>query len=457
MKIVIMDMGYINRRQTENVEVGIGPMIIAGILKSLRCEVEYCNQLIHEFDDVYTIAKSTMVGKADVVMFSTRCDNYILDLYLAKAIKRRNSDIVVIFAGPQATHTSKETLQNFDFIDYVIRNEGEETTKELIIYLRDGGEVSKILGISYRSGGNVYENPDRPMMDKISYLPDYTIIPEDHIKVMRERMSAIRIEAGRGCPYQCIFCSTNHMWKRKYRLKPVEDIYLEMQTVYEKWGIKRFVLEHDSLTADRKKFRSFLTKMKELNTEGFTWKCSSRIDTLAIEDIPLMREAGCTDIYFGIESGSEKMQIIYKKNLQFDRIQRLFSELEKNNIFFIASFICGHPDETIDDIEKTLRLMMLSKVFFNCIDIQLHRLSPENGSELYEEFKTSLVFDQDSVSDQAVGNLTEYECCMIREYPTVFAAFYTPVLSQQMLNVISLALTKGLILIKSYPLTLNIY
>ena len=83
--------------------------------------------------------------------------------------------------------------------------------------------------------------------------------------------------------------------------------------------------------------------------------------------------------------------------------------------------------------------MMLSKVFFNCIDIQLHRLSPENGSELYEEFKTSLIFDQDSVSDQAADNLTEYECCMIRKYPNVFAAFYAPVLSQQMLKVIGLA------------------
>ena len=456
MIITIIDMAYMNRCHTEYVEVGIGPMIIAGILKRIGCEVHYCDHLIYDYRNISEIAKNIVMKKTDVAIFSTRCDNYILNILLARSIKGINKKIIIVFAGPQATHTAKETLRAFECVDYVIRNEGEETTKALITYLRTGGNVSEIYGLSYRLGKEIYETPDRRMMSKISYSPDYTIIPERHISTMKEQMSAVRIEAGRGCPYQCLFCSTNHMWKQKYRLKPVDDIYCEMQTVYRRWGIKNFVLEHDSLTADRNKFHVFLKRMKELNKENFKWKCSSRIDTIGIDDIPLLRDAGCTDIYFGIESGSKKMQAIYKKNLKFDNLEQLFLELEKNNICFVASFICGHPDETEDDLEKTLRLMVFCKIFFNCTGVQLHRLAPENGSELYESLKDELVFDPFSVSDQATEKLTEFEIDIIRKHPTIFAAYYRPVLSKKMMKRYDRAIKNGITLIQRYPLTLNI-
>lgn len=456
MVIAIVDMGYMNRRHTDYVEVGIGPMIIAGILKKMHCEVHYCDYLIYDYNDISQVANSIVIEKTDVVIFSTRCDNYILDLFLASTIKGINKSVIVVFAGPQATHTAKETLRSFEYVDYVIRNEGEETTKALVAYLTNGGDISEIYGLSYRTGKDIYETPDRPMMRQISYSPDYTIIPKRHIITMQEQMSAVRIEAGRGCPYKCLFCSTNHMWKQNYRLKSVEDIYREMQMVYHQWGIKNFALEHDSLTADRNKFHVFLKKMKELNKENFKWKCSSRVDTLAIGDIPLLREAGCTEIYFGIESGSKRMQAIYKKNLKFDSLQHLFLELEKNKIYFVASFICGHPDETEDDLERTLRLMVFCKIFFNCTGVQLHRLAPENGSELYERLKDKLVFDPLAVSDQASENLTEFETEMIRKYPTIFAAYYRPVLSEKMIKRYDQAVKNGIILIQRYPLTLNI-
>lgn len=94
--------------------------------------------------------------------------------------------------------------------------------------------------------------------------------------------------------------------------------------------------------------------------------------------------------------------------------------------------------------------------FFNCTGVQLHRLAPENGSELYERLKDELVFDSFAISDQATENLTEFEIEMIRKYPTIFAAYYRPVLSEQMIKRCDQAVKNGIILIQRYPLTLNI-
>lgn len=456
MNIYLIDMGYVNRSYTEAVEVGIGVMIVAGILKNDGHNVMYCENLIHHLDDIEVIVQSIEKFGAEAVVFSTRCDNYILALKTVLKIKKRNKNIVTVFAGPQATHTDIETIKNFKDIDVIIRNEGEKTTRELFRALEHKKNLNSVDGITYRIGENYIRNKDRELLSEIKYIPDYSIMPAEYIENLKKFMNAFRIEAGRGCPYRCTFCSTNRMWKRRYRLKTVKQIYSEMILLNKMYGVKHFVLEHDSLSANRKFFRTFLTEMINVNKQEFSWKCSSRVDTLYPEDVEVLWKAGCREIYFGIESGSEKMQREYKKCLNLDRFPELIYALNKRGIYYTCSFICGHPVEKKEDFEKTLNLMLFCNIFFNCKEIQLHRLSPENGSELYDTRKTELILDKNQVSDQAVSISFNYEYDLIKKYPSIFASYYSFELEQEMKKIYDSALTTGIKLIRLFPISIYI-
>lgn len=87
-----------------------------------------------------------------------------------------------------------------------------------------------------------------------------------------------------------------------------------MQRIHSITGCRFFLLEHDNLLANRLKAEKFLNLLKELNKDNFTWGCSARLDSIRSIDHDLLKDAGCRKIYFGVESGSEKMQRIYKKS-----------------------------------------------------------------------------------------------------------------------------------------------
>ena len=456
MRILLVDMGYINRTYIENVEVGIGTLIIAGLLKKEGHKVKYCEKLIYKVEDLKKIVIDMIDYKAEAVAISTRCDNYILSLMLASYVKEINSKVYTVFAGSQATHTDIETITNFKDVDFVIRGEGELTTKELFTALENNFSLDKISGITYRNNGITVRNVDRKLLTELIYIPEYSFLPDEYIEKIKNDMTAFRIEIGRGCPFNCVFCSTNRMWKQCYRLKSVDIIYLEMEEINQKFGVTNFVLEHDSLSANRQLFNHFIKKMKMINQNKYTWKCSSRIDTLTYEDIELLSSAGCREIYFGIETGSKRMQKIYKKGLSFENLPNLLYELTKKNISYICSFICGHPDETIKDFEETIQLMLLCNVFFGCRGIQLHRLCPENGSELYENMKDNLVFIDNQVSDQAVGVAYEYEKEYILNYPTIFACYYSFNICDSMKQIYDATLKYGINWIRFFPRTIII-
>lgn len=454
MFVYIIDMSYINRFYSNTVEVGIGSMIMSGVLKRNKCFVHYCDIELTSFDGIKEIVEDINHYNPNIVSFTTRCDNYLLALEIAKQIKLNNNEILIVFSGPQATHVDEETLKNFKQVDLIIRNEGEFTTIELINAIKKKKDLEDIQGITYRTSDEIKRNKSRTFMSSIIFPPDYSIVPNRYILNFKQQELSFRIEAGRGCPYNCTFCSTSKMWDRKYRLKTAWQVYSEMSRLNRRYGITRFIFEHDNLTANKNAFDFFLNKMGILNKEKFQWKCSSRIDCLTVPIIEKMKSAGCEEIYFGIESGSEKMQRVYGKNLKFDNLFKVFDSLNQKNIFFTCSFICGHPEENQHDLEKTLLLMVNCKVFFGCTNIQLHRLSPINGSKLYSDFKNNLVLDCTRLSDQTGKILTDYELKLIKNYPHIFSSYYGFNISENMQLLFDKAINYGVKTISDFPITI---
>ena len=138
--------------------------------------------------------------------------------------------------------------------------------------------------------------------------------PSELLKKVRE----IPIEVGRGCPFECTFCSTSHFWKKKFRLKSINKIISEI-IHYANFGFATFNFIHDLFTLDKVFIVEFCTELIKSNL-NIKWGCSARLDTLDEELIKLMSKAGCTGIYIGLETYSQSLQSKIKKNLTLTKI-----------------------------------------------------------------------------------------------------------------------------------------
>lgn len=453
--VLLIDPAYLMYNNKNDREFSLGLVTLGGYVrkKQLRnCHIEYFTPNMNTYSNfdsmVESIVEAIISIGPDIIGCTTRCDTYPFTLYLLETIKAIIPNIRIILGGPQATNTDIATMQKYSCIDFIIRGEGEETFLELLSHLVESRkDIVDIQGITYRtSQGNVRRTTERSPLRNIEVYPDY-----QQIYSQSKKININRIEAGRGCPYNCTFCSLCNMWKRNYRLMPIDRIIKLMNEINTLSGATYFVLEHDNLLACKQYSESILNELASLN-KHYTWGCSSRIDNIKAIDIDLLKRAGCTNIYFGIETGSPRMQRIYNKNLKLDDVFDTLCKLDFCGIDFTLSFVCGHPLETIEDIIYTVKLSVKCNTLSHCKGIQIHKLSPLAGSKLLEQYSKIIYLDENSISDQSSVVFYEQYKEMIENDPQLFSSFYSfPVISRKEVDFIT---TKGVELINSFPKTL---
>jgi len=320
----------------------------------------------------------------DVAGFSSRCDNYLQSLQIARELRRAAGRVPIIFGGPQATITDSITLERFPFVDCVVRHEAEHSLPKLLEALGENRSLADIAGIVYREEGRIIRNADPPLileLDEIP-IPDFNHFPIGSLETMP-------IEVGRGCPFGCTFCITNRYFNRRYRLKSADRIIDEVLLLQQKYGFTSFGFIHDMLTASRPLVLQLCNRIKE-RAAKFEWTCSARTDCVDRELLDLMVDAGCRGIYFGIETGSPRMQKIVNKNLKLNEVFPVIDLCANLGLSVTASFITGFPEEKVEDVEDTLRMML--QLTPKVQNLQLHLYSPTPGTPLTDKFADRLVY-----------------------------------------------------------------
>jgi pyruvate-formate lyase-activating enzyme len=309
-------------------------------------------------------------------------------------------------------------MQAFSYIDIIMRGECEQNITPLITAIGNGQGLHDIPGITFRDGAQTVRTVEAPpiaILDDLP-LPDYSLIPNI------ENYGSLPIEVGRGCPFRCTFCSTKGFFQRHFRFRNTEHLMRLIVDLHGKYGISRFRFIHDNVTVSRKKMLELCNGMKQLGLDT-RWTCSARADCLDRELIDRMADAGCDGIFLGIETGSKRMQRVIRKSLNLNKVTKAVEWISSKPIPFTVSFIMGFPDETLEDLEMTIRLMTLLRFKGDGSEIvQLHMLSPAPGTEMYEEHKSNLFFDG-HVSDAAFAGSTEDMRIAVENHPEVFASF----------------------------------
>lgn len=331
-------------------------------------------------------ALELLAERPQAIGFTALGCSFLFALNVAALIKRKEPELPILLGGPHATMLHRQILERFTQFDIIVRYEADEIFPAVLANLEQR-RLHDISGLSWRGPGarGLHFNPGKPIVEDLDRLP---IVSYDHYPVSDLGLDLLRIEAGRGCPFMCTFCSTASFFQRSFRLKSAARLVAELDRLHERYGFSDFKLDHDLFTVNRRKIVEFCEAVKG---RGYRWRASARVDCVDEELLNIMAGAGCVGLYFGIETGSARMQQVARKRLNLDLVEPTLAVAEHLGIETTASFITGYPEELEQDQADTLDL--LGRCFSPSCLPQLHMLAPEPGTPLFEQFGDKLEYD----------------------------------------------------------------
>jgi len=297
--------------------------------------------------------------------------------FLAKQI---NKNIIVIAGGWHPTALPEETIKEKDF-DFVVVGEGELTLLELVDAISKNKNFNEIKGIFFKKKGIIFKTPPRELVKNLDKFP----IPDRMLLMNNKELlpqEAGHIIASRGCPYYCSFCASHIVWGRKVRYRSPENILKEIKLLYYTFGTRDFIFYDDTFLSNISRVEKICGLIKK-NRLKITWTCQTRIDTVNIDVLKLIKSAGCKVLCIGFESGDQKILNSMKKGISIKQVRKNVKLIKKLGFKILASFILGHPDETLDSLERTKKLALEINPDF----LVSQFLVPLPGSEIYNHLK----------------------------------------------------------------------
>jgi len=355
--------------------------------------VARCRGVLPHSEDWHAAAADHILALGpDIVGFGTICSSFPASIMIVKALKALRPALTILMGGPQASLVYGDLLLSIPEVDFVLTGEADYTFMRFMESYSHG-QPPEIPGMARRERGKLQCDQADSLVD-LDSLPmcDYTLWPMQEAVKNGWFEGGIPLDAGRGCPYQCSFCSTNKFFRRKYRIKSAARLKEEIQQLYQCFGYTRYRLTHDSFTANRKDVVEISRALAECDVPNLSWSCSARVDAMDSELMEIMWKGGCRGLFFGVETGSSRMQDVINKNLDIEALEPVLSNALALGYRFVISCIIGFPEEEWTDVEATLRFL-LRWSNMKKVNLQLHLLAPQTGTEILEKYKNQLQFD----------------------------------------------------------------
>jgi anaerobic magnesium-protoporphyrin IX monomethyl ester cyclase len=274
---------------------------------------------------------------------------------VALANRLREEVELLVAGGPLPTLVPDEFLDTFDA---VVLGEGEETFLQLTQRLLQGQSWHSIAGIARTEGrGAVEVAPRRPFIRSLDALPfpARDLYPNAQYQWYWRtfhRYTASSMISTRGCPYLCDFCS-NPVFGCSYRERSPSNVVGEMMQIRD-LGYDRVFFADDCFTQNPRRVAAICHLLIQQKAD-VEWMCLSRADRLSQELASQMKRAGCRRVFFGIESGNQRMLRIMRKHITPTLAQQAVETAHQAGIEVGGFFILGYPGETDSSLLETLR------------------------------------------------------------------------------------------------------
>lgn len=314
-----------------------------------------------------------------IVGFSTYNEAWEAQKVLSVYLKEILPSVIITAGGAFASFYYEECL-NESAVDFVTRGEGEFTVLALckkILYFE--GEYESIDGLVWKKEGKIVVNEKKCRIEELDDLP----IPDRDLVDLKKYTIPFTINTARGCPGDCVFCSSRAFWGHRVYMRSAESIFSEIMYIYRKYKNNQFCISDDTFTASRKRAFEVCRLIKESGVK-FLWGCESRADVVDEELIKELYEAGCKKIQFGMESGDNDVLKQLKKHVTVEQIENAMSIAHKYGMHITASYIIGHAVDTVETIEKTIEFAKHVKEKYG-VHLAVSVNTPFKGTEQYEK------------------------------------------------------------------------
>jgi anaerobic magnesium-protoporphyrin IX monomethyl ester cyclase len=326
--------------------------------------------------------------KPKVICIYTNLMTKIEVIKLIKTLKSERYNFPkIILGGPDVTYNIENYLKAG--ADFLVIGEGEETTFELYHAIINHTKYNEINGIAFLENNQVIQTSSRTKFRELDDLP----LPNREAISMQKYLdtwknnhgkSSMTISTQRGCPYTCKWCSTA-VYGQSYRRRPANLVATEMKMLKEKYNPDALWFVDDVFTVSHKWLTEFHSEVQKQEAI-IPFECITRAERLNDEILQLLKEIGCFRIWIGAESGSQKIIDLMDRRVDINHVKKMIQDTNAIGIETGTFVMVGYPEETIEDIDKTIQYLKEAKPTEYTITIAY----PIKGTSLYKEIENKI-------------------------------------------------------------------
>ena len=337
----------------------VGLLYLAGTLRDKGIDVQLIDGCIQGWSGVRERIRTYMPDLVGITCLTPMRKKALAVAGMAKDISK---NATVVFGGAHPTIMYQQLLEHYDDVDIVVRGEGEISFLEIA----QGIELDKIDGIAYRDANKVVKNAHRHYVEDLDELsfPAWDLIADTLWKYpstapLRNYKGIdlyngprVSVIYSRGCIGHCDFCSSWWIWKG-WRHRSAKNMVDELEWLYESFKIQHFWFADDILTVDRQATLDLCGEIvkRRLHIAFFA---TTRPDCVDLEILEKLKEAGCYEISYGIESASPRLLSRMKKNSSVHAAETAIALTKRAGLRACALLIVGNVGETEETIDETI-------------------------------------------------------------------------------------------------------
>lgn len=319
----------------------------------------------------------------ELVCFTATTPTYEKAVKLCRSVKK-NTDAVTVLGGIHATIAPDACAQS-EFIDFVVRGEGEVTILDLIYAIQGKKAYTEVKGISFKENGKIIHTSERELIKNINEIP----FPARHLYNQQKYTypdslltPVMPIITSRGCSHNCTFCCTKLMFGSMVRFRSAPNVVDEIEYLIKKYEVKEIHFWDDNYTLNKKRVFEIHKELNKRNIKiKFAFPNGLRVDQVNEEVLKCLKDMGVYSIAFGVESGNQTILNNAKKGINLKQIEKAYFLAKRIGFETWGFFMLGLPGET----EKTIKDTIEFAKKINPDIAKFHVLKPFPGTEVFNQ------------------------------------------------------------------------
>jgi len=308
--------------------------------------------------------KRIINSKARIVGFSVWGSNVSFSLSVAKKIKDADKSIIIVFGGPECYPllAGKDLIKLY-YVDIVVYGEGELTLKEIVDSVEAGKLLEYYPGVIIKNNGSYLKCSDREPLHNLDAVPfpDYRQFP---INLSLNR-DTLFISSGRGCIRKCVYCDVPGTIPL-FRSRSAHSLFEEIKCQINRHpDVKKFEFASPALNSNLKELLKLCELIYENKIEVYWTGNAIMRPEMDSNILKKMKDAGCSSLTFGLESGSQKILDKMGKMIKVEDAEIILRDCYSLNISVTVNFIIGFPGEDDKNFEETLGFIERNRRYIN--------------------------------------------------------------------------------------------